>query len=137
MKRQKYRDMAYTNSKGCSWLRLIHQKDIWDKWARLVSRHFQNISYPDKNLPAKILTSAIWHFGFANDRENSKNVRVTAQRLRRGNLPPERGAEVLNRDLSASCVEMRTYGMPLEFWLLENFLENEVRPRMDGATKIE
>lgn len=137
MKKQKYRDMAYSNDRGRAWLRLIHSKEIWYKWCKKVSDQFGSKWPPDENRPAKILTAAIWHFGFANDAMRSRNVRATARRLRRGEAPPERGVGELKGGLEVSDVEIRTYSMPMEFWVLENFLEYEVRPSMEGATKVE
>lgn len=137
MKKQKYRDMAYGNNRGRAWLRLIHSKEIWNKWLKAVSDQFGTRWPQDENRPAKILTAAIWHFGFANDMEHSRAARATARRLRRGDVPPDRGAGESSRAFAVKDVEIRTYSMPMEFWLLENFLEHEVRPRMDGSAKTE
>lgn len=137
MKMQKYRDMAYNNNRGKVWLQTIHSNEVWNKWCKKVTDQFGTKWHPDKNRPAKILTAAIWHFGYANDAVHSKAVRATARRLRSVDLPPERGAGVSKRGFEVSDVEILTYSMPLEFWLLDNFLEHEVRPRMEGASKIE
>lgn len=137
MKMQKYIDMAYGNPRGLEWINLIHSEMLWDKWCRTIHGHATTKWTPDKDRPGKVLTAAIWHFGYAHDAVGSRAVLRTAWRLRRGDLPPERGAGVLNRGLPISGVEIRTFGMPIEFWALENFLEHDVRPCMESSTKLE
>lgn len=136
MEMQKYIDMAYGNPRGLEWLNTIHAEPLWTKWQTTIFGWVKVNKVPDKYRPKKILIAAIWHFGFAHDSVNSPEVRRTAWRLRRGDLPPERGEGWLKRSLPPSCAEMQTFGMPVEFWELENFLEHSVRPCLETSTKL-
>lgn len=136
MKVQKYIDMAYNNPRGLEWINLLHRPDIWPFWSKRVQEHTKPNWFHDTDRPEKIFTAAIWHFGYARDSLASKALRKTAFRLRRGDAPRERGAGASKRgDFETLGTEMILYGMPLEFWLLDNFLEHEIRPLMDTSTK--
>lgn len=135
MKIQKYIDMAYGNPRGIEWLNLLHKPQMWYRWSKKVLEHTAPRWIPDRNRPEKILTAAIWHFGYANDSPSSEVLRRTARRLRRGGTPLERGVGALKGDLRSLNADFNIYGMPREFWLLDNFLEHEIRPLMDSLTK--
>lgn len=135
MKMQKYVDMAYGNPRGTEWLNLIHHRETWTKWCRKVLEHTSVGWLSDSDRPEKILTAAIWHFGYAHDSCKGPELRKTARRLRRGEAPRDRGEGALKWGPDISSAELSVYGMPLEFYLLDNFLEREVRPMMDTLTK--
>lgn len=135
MKTQKYVDMAYSNPRGIEWLNLIHTPKMWYRWSKKVLENTSMKWAIDHNRPKKILTAAIWHFGYAHDSPNSEVLRRTVHRLRRGEAPPEWGEGVFKKSVRNLNVEFSIYGMPLEFWLLDNFLEYEIRPLMGTLTK--
>ena len=135
MKIQKYIDMAYGNPRGREWLNITHEEYLWSKWCQEVLNHTQSYWVPDLERPEKILIAAIWHFGFAHNSPMSLELRRTARRLRRSD-PPERGVGAPKREFAVGAQDIGVYKMPLEFYLLDNFLEHEVRPRMDSSTKV-
>ena len=140
MKTQKYQDMAYGNSRGLEWLNLLQSEQMWSRWVNKVDGMSGRGWIPDPQRAEKILTAAIWHFGYAHDSPNSEELRRTAKRLRKGEweAPRDRGSgEAKGGFLSLAGPEMRAFGMPWEFWELDNFLEHQVRPMMASLTKVE
>jgi hypothetical protein len=136
MRRQKYIDMAYSNPKGQEWLRTLHRTDFWNQWCTLVKNASPKRWYPDisgqRTRAEKIVVAAIWHFGFANDSPRSEAVRRTCGRLRN---PPDKGGGVDLYGTSQNAMDYRTFGMPREFWWLEEFLEYTIRPHLDSSDK--
>lgn len=134
MKVKKYEDMAYTNPRGMEWINTMYLDDVWSRWCKKVLNHSKATWQEDPNRPEKILCAAIWHWGYAHDNIKSPAVQRTAWRLRH---PREEGAGAFKggfRKLSQNSV---MGNLPLEFYLLEEFLENVVRPRLESATKLE
>lgn len=135
MKMQKYIDMAYGNPRGLEWLNIMHEEFLWTKWCNKVISNTQANWILDSDRPTKILMAAIWHFGFAHDTPMSEELRKTARRLRKGDDPPERGAGASFTGIAPCVRDLSIHKIPLEFYLLDNFLEHEVRPKMDSSTK--
>lgn len=126
MNTQKYKDMAYNNSLGKRWYDALFREDIWDMWIQYVK---QNERAPKvertKDYAHRIIIEAVWHLGYAEDIGNSIAMSRCARRLRK---PPERGAGVDKKGASWATSDTQVYQIPWEFRILDEFLENIVRP---------
>jgi hypothetical protein len=125
---KKYEDMAYSNPRGKKWLEALHSPEIWSRWVKDVSERSRPELIQIMGAEAhadRIVTTAIWHLGFAKDLSQGNTLLRCARRLRR---PPDRGDGVIKGGGSIG----EGYGMynriPREIMWLDDFLEYWVRP---------
>ena len=125
----KYEDMAYTNERGIQWLTTLARPDIWAKWVNKVQRNTRDCKVLDSSeeYAKRIIIEAIWHRGYTKDLANNSAMARCARRLRQ---PRDRGSGIDSRDHNLSANDLTTYGMPVEFALFDEFLENVVRPEL-------
>ena len=123
----KYIDMAYGNPKGRQWLNILFRPDIWAKWNKKIQARAPINKYPgaQKNYAQRIVIEAVWHFGYAQDYSNIKEMSRCARRLRN---PPDRGAGDINSGICGSERDFLTTRLPWELQELDDFLEHYVRP---------
>lgn len=122
----KYEDMAYFNERGIEWLSTLAKPEIWSKWVYKVQRNMRGskVFGTPEEYAKRIILEAIWHRGYTKDLTNNRTMARCARRLRQ---PRDRGEGIdpRNRDLSAA--DLTTHGIPREFELFDEFLENVVR----------
>ena len=120
----KYINMVYNNKVGIKWWNVLQRPDIWTKWCNKVKAHDKSIKNPE-DYARRIVIEALWHFGYAQDYTNIKEMTRCARRLRR---PPERGAGDVNSRVYASEMDFSTRRLPWELQEFDDFLEYHVRP---------
>lgn len=125
----KYEDMAYTNERGIAWLTTLARPDIWAQWVQRSANAMQGFKVHGKpeEYAERIVVEAVWHRGFAKDLTDARAMSRCARRLRR---PRDRGLGIDPRGLNSTARDQGAYGMPQEFNMLDEFLENIVRPVM-------
>lgn len=123
----KYEDMAYANERGIIWLKTLTKPEIWSKWVNKVQRSMYRFRVEGKpeEYAQRIIVEALWHRGYAKDLTNSRSMARCARRLRQ---PRDAGMGVDPRGSNPGARDQCTYGMPHEFNVFDEFLENVVRP---------
>lgn len=125
----KYEDMAYTNERGIGWLSTLASPEIWQQWVTRAGNSmngFRVFGTPEE-YAERIVIEAIWHRGFAKDLTDVRSMSRCARRLRR---PRDRGMGIDPGGVNMGARDQGAYGMPREFELLDEFLENIVRPAL-------
>lgn len=65
--------------------------------------------------------------GYAKDTNNARSMARCARRLRQ---PPDRGAGVDKRGFDNNSIYLETRAVPMEFTMLDEFLNNIVGPTL-------
>lgn len=135
MNYQKYRDMAFTNPIGKVWLRTIHKREVWERWVAKVAQLGLS-QRPLCDYADAILIEAIWHLGFAGDmRSSSTGICENCTARLRGTSRREGMVLGGGAGSGEGSLDKNLFGMPWEFQVLDDFLENEVRPQIPYVTK--
>lgn len=124
---KKYEDMAYMNERGITWLKTLGREDIWVKWVSRIERSMQGMKVLGKaeDYAKRILIEAIWHQGYAKDTTSARNMARCTRRLRQ---PRDRGEGADLRGFNNTALDLDSQAVPREFIILDEFLENIVRP---------
>lgn len=123
----KYEDMAYINERGQAWFQVLLSPPVWNKWVTRVARSTRDVKVfgTPEEYARRILIEAIWHRGYAKNLTDPRAMARCARRLRQ---PRERGEGHDPRGRSVLATDLTAHGMPMEFTILDEFLEKEVRP---------
>lgn len=123
----KYEDMAYTNERGIAWLSTLTRPEIWQLWVTRASNTMNGFRVKGKpeEYAKRIVIEAIWHRGFAKDLTDARSMSRCARRLRQ---PRDAGTGIDPKGVNACARDKGAYGMPQEFNIFDEFLENIVRP---------
>lgn len=134
MHTQKYINMAYGNPDGKLWLTTLYSQEFWNKWVTYVSNSPMYKSIPSYYKPEvyahRILVEAVWCLGY-NPRH--QKWQQCARRLR---LPPRSGTSPVERKTNRGDRTKSAYGIPWEFIELDNFLEQYIRPEIQGNLRF-
>lgn len=96
---QKYKDMAIGNPQGVRWLQAIQVPRIWNKFIKIFPTN------PTEEFAKYVLTEMIWFYGYSRGHYRA----------------------VLNRMAQHGSRSTCGSNLPLEFILVDNFFEKEVR----------
>lgn len=133
----KYKDMAYCNSVGRVWLRVLSCTEIWGLWENQIRALGRALG---TNVSAeRVKVMCIWNFGFL-ERWDGGGQR-TAFEIRNprgsdGDLAVREGRKVERRTTELQAVgiggaDTNRNKMSREMQLFDNFLERVVRPRVE------
>lgn len=126
---KKYEDMAYMNERGIAWIKTLNSESLWLKWVSRVERSMQGMKVNGKaeDYARRILIEAIWHLGYAKDTTSARSMARCTRRLRQ---PRDRGEGADLRGANSGALDLDQQAVPREFTMLDEFLENIVRPML-------
>lgn len=155
----KYVDMSVQNPRGKQWVRTIMLPRNWDKWVRVL-RGFLGGHWNDRDkigmdvgdsiedYAYRVHVMAIWTFGIMHRNMYDGPARwgVVKRRLYTGSGDGDSGGSgglmrenkydrEKGKRISAGVTPNGRQGAPWgdappEFWLYDNFLDNEIRPQL-------
>lgn len=117
------------NERGIAWFKAISNERIWSKWVSRVERSMsgEKVTGSTEDYARRIIIEAIWHMGYAKDTNSARSMARCARRLRR---PRDAGAGVDPRGFDNTALDLDSQAVPREFIMLDEFLENIVRPTL-------
>lgn len=136
----KYKDMAYCNSVGRVWLRVLGCAEVWGLWEKELRAFSRSLG---TNVSAeRVKVMCIWNFGFL-ERPDGGGVR-TAFEIRNprgsdGDLAAREGRRDTRHSVSKIAIGGPMGGktaMSREMQMFDEFLERVVRPQVESYLNL-
>lgn len=132
----KYKDMAYCNSVGRVWLRVLSCTEVWGLWEAELRAFSRSLG---TNVSAeRVKVMCIWNFGFLEKWDGGGQrtaFEIRNPRGSAGDMAVRKGHKVERRttELPAiGCCATNWRTMSREMQMFDEFLERVVRPRVEA-----